>query len=358
MADKENSVRVTRSGRKRAAPEPPHPATMKRVALGEIPNRSNIPATRDLGSEPQPKPKRNVKKKGRKEVTSTNVEAKKLEDPQMSEPFESEMYEYLHNMEMEAKRRPLSDYFEKVQKDVTPTMRGILMDWLVKVAEEFKLLSDTLYLSISYIDRFLSVNALNRQKLQLLGVSSMLIASKYEEISPPKVEDFCNITNNPCTKKEVVKMEADILGYLKFEIGSATIKTFLRILIKIAQESYKTSNLKLEFLCYYLSELSFLDYGCVKYLPSLVAASVIFLSRFTIQSKLHPWTSSLQHFSGYKPADLKECILSIHDLQLSKRASSLVAVREKYKQRQFKCVSKLFSPPEIPISYFEVVKES
>ncbi|XP_058222414.1 cyclin-A3-4-like isoform X2 [Rhododendron vialii] len=358
MADKENSVRVTRSGRKRAAPELPHPATMKRVALGEIPNRSNIPATRDLGSEPQPKPKRNVKKKGRKDVTSTNVGAKKLEDPQMSEPFEFEKYEYLYNMEMEAKRRPLSDYFEKVQKDVTPTMRGILMDWLVKVAEEFKLLSDTLYLSISYIDRFLSVNALNRQKLQLLGVSSMLIASKYEEISPPKVEDFCNITNNPCTKKEVVKMEADILGYLKFEIGSATIKTFLRILIKIAQESYKTSNLKLEFLCYYLSELSFLDYGCVKYLPSLVAASVIFLSRFTIQSKLHPWTSSLQHFSGYKPADLKECILSIHDLQLSKRASSLVAVREKYKQRQFKCVSKLFSPPEIPISYFEVVKES
>ncbi|KAG5542055.1 hypothetical protein RHGRI_021787 [Rhododendron griersonianum] len=203
MADKENSVRVTRSGRKRAAPEPPHPATMKRVALGEIPNRSNIPATRDLGSEQQPKPKRNVKKKGRKDVTSTNVEAKKLEDPQMSEPFESDI--------------------------------------------------------------------------------------KYEEISPPKVGDFCYITNNTYTKKEVVKMEADILGYLKFEIGSATIKTFLRILIKIAQESYKTPNLKLEFLCYYLSELSLLDHGCVKYLPSLVAASVIFLSRFTIQSKLHPW---------------------------------------------------------------------
>lgn len=51
------------------------------------------------------------------------------------------------------------------------------MDWLVEVAEEYKLLSDTLYLSISYIDRFLSVNALDRQKLKLLGVSSMLIAS-------------------------------------------------------------------------------------------------------------------------------------------------------------------------------------
>lgn len=79
--------------------------------------------------------------------------------------------------QMEPKRRPLPDYLEKVQNDVTANMRGILVDWLVDVAEEYKLLPDTLYLSISYIDRFLSMNALNRQKLQLLGVSSMLIAS-------------------------------------------------------------------------------------------------------------------------------------------------------------------------------------
>ncbi|KAL7188495.1 hypothetical protein ACSBR1_038372 [Camellia fascicularis] len=77
----------------------------------------------------------------------------------------------------EAKRRPLPDYVEMAQKDVTPNMRAILVDWLVKVAEEYKLHSDTLHLSISYIDRFLSMNDLNRQKLQLLSVSSMLIAS-------------------------------------------------------------------------------------------------------------------------------------------------------------------------------------
>jgi cyclin A len=78
---------------------------------------------------------------------------------------------------MEPKRRPLPDYLEKVQKGVTANMRGILVDWLVEVAEEYKLLPDTLYLSISYVDRFLSLDAVNKQKLQLLGVSSMLIAS-------------------------------------------------------------------------------------------------------------------------------------------------------------------------------------
>lgn len=80
-------------------------------------------------------------------------------------------------IQMEANRRPLPDYLEKIQKDVTANMRGILVDWLVEVAEEYKLLSDTLYLTVSYIDRFLSRNTISRQRLQLLGVSSMLIAS-------------------------------------------------------------------------------------------------------------------------------------------------------------------------------------
>lgn len=78
---------------------------------------------------------------------------------------------------MEPKRRPLANFIETVQKDVTANMRGILVDWLVEVAEEYKLVSDTFYLTVSYIDRFLSSNAINRQRLQLLGVSCMLIAS-------------------------------------------------------------------------------------------------------------------------------------------------------------------------------------
>ena len=78
---------------------------------------------------------------------------------------------------MEPRRRPRSDYIEAVQSDVTANMRTILVDWLVEVAEEYKLVADTLYLAISYVDRFLSVRALNRQRLQLLGVSAMLIAS-------------------------------------------------------------------------------------------------------------------------------------------------------------------------------------
>ncbi|WZZ34045.1 hypothetical protein YC2023_017446 [Brassica napus] len=117
-------------------------------------------------------------------------------------------------------------------------MRGVLVDWLVEVAEEYKLLSYTLYLDVSYIDRFLSLQIVNRQKLQLLGVSSMLIASKYEEILPPNVEDFCYITDNTYTKQEIAKMAADILLALQFELGNPTTNIYLRRFTKVAQEDF------------------------------------------------------------------------------------------------------------------------
>ncbi|XP_059455440.1 uncharacterized protein LOC132185682 isoform X1 [Corylus avellana] len=76
--------------------------------------------------------------------------------------------------------RPSTNYMEKLQRDITPSMRGILIDWLVEVSEEYKLVPDTLYLTVNLIDRFLSKNYMEKTRLQLLGVTCMLIASAYE----------------------------------------------------------------------------------------------------------------------------------------------------------------------------------
>lgn len=78
---------------------------------------------------------------------------------------------------MEARRQSAADYIESVQVDVTANMRAILVDWLVEVADEYKLVADTLYLAVSYLDRYLSAHPLRRNRLQLLGVGAMLIAA-------------------------------------------------------------------------------------------------------------------------------------------------------------------------------------
>ena len=63
------------------------------------------------------------------------------------------------------------------QHDITVLMRSILVDWLIEVAEEFRLLNETVYLAVNYIDRFLSQMAVLRGKLQLVGTSAMFIAA-------------------------------------------------------------------------------------------------------------------------------------------------------------------------------------
>lgn len=63
------------------------------------------------------------------------------------------------------------------QPDITHNMRTILVDWLVEVSEEYKLQTETLYLAINYIDRFLSYMSVVRAKLQLVGTAAMFIAA-------------------------------------------------------------------------------------------------------------------------------------------------------------------------------------
>ena len=193
MADKENSAavaaappRLTRAAAKRVAAVTfvAVAAKRKRLALTQLPTHPNAvhddddgydkPARKQQHLLPAAEPKPKAAPAPAAVAASDDEEG---EDPQLCKPYASDIYSYLRSMESQAKRRPASDYIAAVQVDVTPNMRAILIDWLVEVAEEYKLVSNTLYLTVSYIDRFLSANALNRQRLQLLGVSAMLVAS-------------------------------------------------------------------------------------------------------------------------------------------------------------------------------------
>ena len=104
------------------------------------------------------------------------------------------------------------------QEDINEKMRAILIDWLVEVHLKFKLVPESLYLTVNLIDRFLEKEQVNRQRLQLVGVTAMLIACKYEEIYPPIVKDFVYITDNAYTKEEILEMERKMLQTLDFNI--------------------------------------------------------------------------------------------------------------------------------------------
>ena len=84
---------------------------------------------------------------------------------------------------------------------------------------------------MSYIDRFLSVRAIDRTRLQLLGVTALLVAAKYWEIRPPLIDDFLYISDHTYTRDEVVAMERAMLYELRWEIGGCTALDFTRFLL-------------------------------------------------------------------------------------------------------------------------------
>lgn len=76
----------------------------------------------------------------------------------------------------------------------------------LKVHYKFELMEETLYLTVNLIDRFLAVQSVIRKKLQLVGITAMLLACKYEEVSVPVVEDLILISDKAYTRKEVLEM--------------------------------------------------------------------------------------------------------------------------------------------------------
>ncbi|KAL3133871.1 Cyclin-A1-2 [Trebouxia sp. C0010 RCD-2024] len=252
--------------------------------------------------------------------------------------------EYVHDivchlLEAEMKRRPCVNYMEAVQQDVNAHMRGILVDWLVEVAQEYKLVSETLFLAVNYIDRFLSCEVAPRRKLQLVGITCMLIAAKYEEIYAPQIEDFCYITDNTYSREEVIAMEQQILGALSFELTVPTAKTFLRRFLKAAMPSDAPADARLEFLSSYLAELMLPEYRALQFRPSQIAASAVMLANLTLGRPA--WTPTLQHYTGYSPCDIMACCKLMHKLHAGqhKPAAATPAIRDKYAQPRLYCVS-------------------
>lgn len=261
-------------------------------------------------------------------------------DPQLCCVYVNDIYAYLRENEVRYHPKDYMPY----QKDITPNMRAILVDWLIEVAEEYKLSSETLYLAVSYIDRYLSKRTVMRGKLQLIGVAAMLLASKYEEIYAPSVDEFVYISDNTYSKEEVFCMESSLLDTLEFCLTGATTKNFLRRFLKAAGAG---ADATVTMFANYLCELSLHEYCFTKYLPSVVAAAAVCLSLHTL-NKFPCWTSTLEYYTRLRLTDesLRRCMAELHSHHRTAPKAALQAVQEKYSHAKFCKVSdqKVISP--------------
>ena len=149
-----------------------------------------------------------------------------------------------------------TNYFNSLQKEINAKMRFILIDWLIETSMKFKLKEETLFLGINYLDRFLSKRQILRQDFQLLGITCLFIAAKYEEIYPPDIKNFLNITAQDYKKETMLKIESEIIKSLDFKLNFTSPLFFLNEFLSCT--NFKGE--KEEMLCKYLIELGLLEF--------------------------------------------------------------------------------------------------
>ncbi|KAJ1521101.1 hypothetical protein ONE63_002803 [Megalurothrips usitatus] len=244
--------------------------------------------------------------------------------------YRDDIYDYL--LEAETKHRPKPNYMRR-QPDITYTMRTILVEWMVEVAEEYRLQTETLYLAVSYIDRFLSLMSVVRAKLQLVGTAAMFIAAKYEEIYPPDVGEFVYITDDTYTKRQVLRMEHLILKVLAFDISSPTPLVFVTNYCV----SFDFSE-RVMFLAMYLCELCLLEGDpYLQFLPSVLASSTVAFARHALG--LEAWPEDVADSTGYQLSALIPCLTHLNTTHSRAPHIPQQAVREKYKHNRWHGVS-------------------
>ena len=205
---------------------------------------------------------------------------------------------YEHCLNTEHSSLPSPTYLAQ-QTDINASMREILIDWLIEVHLKFKLLPETLYLTVNLIDRYLEKRNILRNKLQLVGVTAMLIASKYEEIYPPIVTDFVYITDNAYDKSEILEMEESMLKHLEFSVHFTSPYRFLERFFYL-----KGSSETERFAAQFLVEGCLIHYPMLKYNSSVLAAGALYLASKLCYSP-EPWSKQLAQVTHLQEATLR-----------------------------------------------------
>ncbi|XP_033962003.1 G2/mitotic-specific cyclin-B3 isoform X1 [Pseudochaenichthys georgianus] len=253
-----------------------------------------------------------------------DIDSENSEDCYMCPEYAKDIFDYLKQRE---EKFVLCNYMPS-QPTLNPEMRAILIDWLVEVQENFELYHETLYLAVKMADHYLSKTPVHRELLQLVGSTTMLIASKFEERSPPCVDDFLYICDDAYKREELIATEAKILQALSFDINIPIPYRFLRRYAKCVSAGMDTLTLA-RFFC----EMSLMEMDLVEERGSLLASACLLLA--LISKDLGGWCPTLQFHSGYQTSDLAPVVRKLYEMLLAPADDKLRAIRNKYSHKVF-----------------------
>lgn len=215
-----------------------------------------------------------------------------------------------------------SEYMSR-QKDINQKMRAILVDWLVDVNLKFRLKPQSLFMTISVIDRFLSLREVTRARLQLVGISALMLVGKYEEIYPPVLRDYVAVCDNAYKKEELLAMEEEILSTLDFQLNRTSSLVFLELF----RQKISMTDQNFAF-CRYFLEISMMDLAHLQFKSSVLAAGAIYLSHKVFRKE--SWPKGFDFITKVSESAAKSCAKELFAILSRVESSKLGAIRTKF----------------------------
>ena len=167
--------------------------------------------------------------------------------------------------------------------------------------------------------------------MHLLGVTTLLIASKYEEIYPPELRDFLVVSENKFNKVQVLAMEKDILMTLQFRVTAPSAYRFLQ---RYRRLSVLLNDDEVFFYAQYLQEVALLDASLLQFKPSEIAAASMILSARQLK-KQNCWDKDMERFTGYKEAELKNACDEIKGFALEINPKFISTLKYKFSKPEY-----------------------
>ena len=166
------------------------------------------------------------------------------------------------------------------QKELTWTLQGILVHWVIQVHAYLGLMPEMLFLAVNVIDRILSARVVSLAKLPLVGITSLFIASKVEEVMSPTIIRFLSCTAMSYTRDEMLQVEQYVLKTLKWNLSYTNHIYFLQRVSRADDH-----NVKARTIAQYLIKISCLEWRLLSAPPSLLAAAAIWLARLILDNE-------------------------------------------------------------------------
>lgn len=215
--------------------------------------------------------------------------------------------------------------FEQLQK-YHPRFRNIIVKWMAIVAALCDFNLNSYMLAVNIFDRIVTKCKIPKTQLQLVGIVSLLLASKYEEDECISLHSLHRVSSEHFTIDEIKRSERRIIRKLHYDLGRPHSLTFLENILTSMPNYITHKYIQFKCLARYLCELSTQTHITSKMKPSKLAASCIYAAWYNVFEVL----PNIENYTQYHHARIFDYINTVRDLYIAAKEDTTNPIVKRY----------------------------